>query len=101
LASVFTTHRRLKFARIWHSLAYCRKFLFREGGDEKATFLTKFDLRDILYCITMLKRKTYKYHLSPTRKQAFVLTQTLDDCRVLYNPVLRTEKILMKKAAKA
>jgi hypothetical protein len=40
-------------------------------------FLTKVDLRDILHNIAMLIIKTYKYHLSPTKRQALALTQTL------------------------
>ncbi|WP_083962519.1 helix-turn-helix domain-containing protein [Thermodesulfovibrio thiophilus] len=36
----------------------------------------------------MLKAKTYKYRLYPTKKQVQKLEWTLDMCRILYNSCL-------------
>lgn len=36
----------------------------------------------------MVLRKTYKFRLHPTKKQAKLLQQTLDECRWLYNQLL-------------
>jgi hypothetical protein len=47
-------------------LTFRREFPFRKGGDERRRFLTKLDLRDTMYSITMLKTKAYKYRLYPT-----------------------------------
>ncbi|MBA2680872.1 MAG: IS200/IS605 family element transposase accessory protein TnpB [Ktedonobacteraceae bacterium] len=37
-------------------------------------------------------RKTYKYRIYPTKKQARKLNETLDECRWLYNHLLETRK---------
>ena len=48
----------------------------------------------------MLKIKTYKYRLYPTKKQTLILTQTLDACRILYNSCIVDRKNAFKKTGK-
>lgn len=36
--------------------------------------------------------KTFKYRLRPTKKQARLMTETLDECRWLYNHFLEQRK---------
>lgn len=41
----------------------------------------------------MITRKSYKFRLNPTKKQAGVLQKTLDECRWLYNHLLEQRKL--------
>lgn len=41
----------------------------------------------------MIICKSYKFRLNPTKKQAKVLQQTLDECRWLYNTLLEQKKL--------
>lgn len=41
----------------------------------------------------MIISKSYKFRLNPTKKQARILQQTLDECRWLYNAILEQRKI--------
>ncbi len=48
----------------------------------------------------MLKIKTYKYRPYPTKKQALILTQTLDACRILYNSCIVDGKNVFENTVK-
>jgi putative transposase len=48
----------------------------------------------------MLKIKTYKYRLTPTKKQVLKLDQSLDVCRVLYNSCLADRKNVYERTGK-
>jgi len=48
----------------------------------------------------MLKTKTYKYRLYPTKKQVQKLEWTLDMCRILYNSCLLDRRNHYKQTGK-
>jgi len=49
------------------------------------------------YAYTLLMRKTFKYRLYPTRRQATMMRQCLSECCWLYNQFLEQRKILWEE----
>ena len=61
-----------------------------EGASEKPR---RFGLRSYpMHAIISFMRKTIKYRLYPTTRQAHMLEETLDTCRQVYNQTLAHRK---------
>ena len=51
------------------------------------------NLKDVLYSISMIVRKAFRFRLNPTKKQARALEEQLNECRWLYNECLGQRKL--------